>query len=215
MPIRIGSETKVTDYSATFTVPSDCTYLVALVARSNGSAVPSATWNGVSMTNSRAGDNGNAMSAAIFTLASPATGTQTFALSTAAFSHRTTLVYLKQVDSGSPIVATNAAGPFFTSNPDVTVTSVASALVLDVVCLQVAGTLTAGAGQTSLDTNAFNGWQYGVSEETASGTSTAMSWSSTAAGANINLGIAIRDGGGSGPTPVPSFGRYGVRGPVR
>jgi len=215
MPIIIGSETQSLSTSAAYTVPADCTYVVALAAKQSFAAT-ALTLGGVSMPREAGRDNTDGLYAGIHTLAPPGTGSLTLAVG-GGLPHRVTLVYLKDVDLGSPIVASSTAGGGFASSFSQSCTSVVDALVLDVISVQASGTPTVGAGQTAFDTTSYDSGtkMFGTSYEVATGSSTTMSWTFSASNRQAHIVIAIRGVAVGGPTPAPSFGRYGVRGPVR
>jgi hypothetical protein len=214
-PTRISTETKRVNYSASFTIPTDCTYVVALVARSGGVGF-TATLGGAAMTEQVSRDNTDSSLAAIFTLSAPPTGSQTFAVSFGSGDYRATLVYYKNV-GGTPVVGVASAGGAFASSFSLNCTSETDADVLDVITVQATGTITAGGSQTLIDNTPMvsPGQMFGTSVRSATGTPTALSWTTSASQRQAHCAIAIRGVAGGGPTNAPSFGRYGVRGPVR
>lgn len=203
MPNLIGSESKDVAYSSAFSVPADCTYVVACVAKTSAVAPPTITLGGVTLPVEIGRDNGDSVYVTLHTLASPPTGSQTLAISAASQDYRVTLVYLKQVDTGSPVVASADVGGYFGTAISYDCTSVANALVIDLATYQNAGTVTAGSGQTALDTTSFSSGNRmrGVSYESASGTTTNIAWTASVAGPVGAVAIAVRDGGSPATAP--------------
>lgn len=199
-PTRISTETKQVSYSASYTIPTDCTYVVALVGRSGTGGLFTATLNSVSMTREVTKDNDDFSTVHIFTLAAPSTGARTFAVSGATGDYRATLVYYKDVD-GTPVVATTTATAFNGTSFSINATSEADADVLDVITVQTTGTITAGGSQTLIDNSptVSPAQMFGTSVRSATGTPTTLSWTTSASQRQAHAAIAIRGvaGGGS------------------
>lgn len=181
-----------------------------LLVRVVGSSVqPSAIkFNSVALTSVRYESDTNARAVSIWELANPSVGT--FSLRIEGSGDRTYRVLVTTLNGGgeSVVRGTVNGATGFTATPTVTVTTVAGDLVFDVG--NTISAPTVGAGQTEQ----MNVDTYSVgSIETASGTSTVMSWSQ-ASNRWVVAAVPYRVAA-SGPTPTPAFGRYGVRSPSR
>jgi hypothetical protein len=192
MPTFISSETQNVTTTATFTVPADCTYVVALVAKTETAAFAAITLGGSSMPETVSINNTDEMRSGIFTLANPLTGSRTFSTSSA--TYRVTLAYLKDVHATTPVVDSASEGGDFADTFSMDCPSESSALVLDVICVQASGTTTVGTNQTAMDTTSFAGStrMFGTSYEVASGTPTAMQWTTSASQRQSHCAIAIK-----------------------
>ena len=160
MPSVIGTNSSANDSnsvsSITFphTVPTSnsdrCLVVGAFGRRNDNTGVMSATYNGVAMNKvGEAHSTGEAVHAALFELANPATGANNVVVSYAASSRAVAGAFtLADTDQGTP--SRNAATASGNSTaPSVTITSAAGDLVVDAVCNQDdTRTLTVHGSQT-------------------------------------------------------------------
>jgi hypothetical protein len=169
----------------------------------------SVTFDGSACTQITTRDDGNTREVSVFELLTlPVPGTYTLAITTpVGVAAVRTLVTL--LNGGGETIqrgtAVNAQG--FSTTPTVTVTTVVGDLVFDVG--NTTAVPTVGAGQTQQ----MNADTYSVgSIETASGTSTVMSWTQTS-NRWVLAAVPYRVIPGTGP--VAAFGRYRIAGARR
>lgn len=178
MPTRTGTASQVNasagNGSTAVTVPADCTCVVALWSHWDGNAgstISGLTLNGVALTIEAQRAEGattdtNGTGAA--RLVNPATGSQTFAWTWSAGGARSeggkiVLVYLKSVDTSSPVRAAGVDGRTAATNVAVTISSDPTDLIL-AMADSFTPTNPALDGTVFINNAALNSHIYDVSE---------------------------------------------------
>jgi hypothetical protein len=199
------------------TVPSGASVLTVLIAGAANRMPPTAVkYNGTAMTQRSAAVSGNQRGVAIYDIDSPTAGT--FNVTTengAATQYTIYAVALSGVDSGTPRrTAVDLTG--FATNATLNYTTVAGDFVIGMLCTEGQAITTTGGTERYNAAGPIGGGSdfTAVASATATGTTTTLSWTHGGAWRAAEA-IAYIEASGGGPTPAPSFGRYGVRGPVR
>jgi hypothetical protein len=206
----------VTGGSGVFTVPTGCTFLLVKLAVATGAGMPSSiTLGGTGLTLIASLDNGDSLSAGVYSRTSPATGALTLAHSNSSNFAQATLEYYDSIDSvrGSATAGSNYATSF-----SLGVTSVAADLCSDFIVIQENATATAGGSQTLILSSTFGtpGRMYAASRQTASGTTTTFSWTTNGAGQRqAHVAVALIPAAAPPAGDTPAFGRYRIAGARR
>ena len=178
------------DSTTPVTVPVGAAYLVVRVF-STASVPSTLTYDGVELTNAAYQGTTNVGYAGLFYLPNPAIGT--FDLFIAKNVGATYQLVIDSISGASSVGAVVSSGGFDTDS-SAAVTTVSGDLVLD--ALYSPTSATEGAGQTTQLLNTSNG---NASSETATGTTTTMSWTHTA---GFVAHIAVPFSAGAAPMSI-------------
>lgn len=173
------------------TVPSGTTHLAVRLVNSS-STMPTLEYNGSALTSIGTANDTNLRACSIYYLANPSIGT--FDLVTNSAGVQRTIQMVIDVVSDSSGVGDSDISGGSAANRSLTLTTVSGDLVLDVLNCPV--TASVGADQTAdlLNTNNTS-----ASNETATGTSTVMSWTHTS-DFSSQAAIVFTDGGSALPS---------------
>jgi hypothetical protein len=181
------------DHTESITVASGTTHLVV---RMVGSTEEPTTleYNSVTVAKSIYESDTSSMGAGIYVLASPTSGTKNLVLNTGG-SQRTYQLIITEL-SGTVSIGTPSGAGGYLGNRSVAMTTVSGDIVLDVIASPTSA--TAGAGQATDLAYTNNA---AASSETATTTSTTMSWTHVADFSALSALVFVA--GSSGPSISP------------
>jgi hypothetical protein len=200
--------------SQSITVASGAEMLVVSVVFGNTTGPTTVTYNGVSLTSRASIGDGNQRHGSIWDLPSPAVGTFNLTLTGSNQPAGVVVRTLQGIDTSTPRGTAQTFGGF-NSNRSVTLTTAVDDVGIDIIGnINTLATTDARATQYNA-VDAVGTTDVASSIKVATGTSTVMNWTHGSEW-TVLAAVPYRNlAGGGGPTPAPSFGRYGVRGPVR
>ena len=217
-----GNTASSTTHSHTCSTADNRLIVVSVSARDAGGspAAPSGvTYDGDALTKSGDVSSGN-VNASIWYRVAPSTGSNNVVVTFGDSRHEgigvTATSFTGVYQSAPAGSATTATGD--STAPTVNIASFAGDIVVDALAVNVAGALTPGTDQTERSDAALpNGGRYGASTESATTTSTTMSWTS-GDGVWAVLGIAVKGDYGTAAAPrvltksitTPSKGTFRV-----
>jgi hypothetical protein len=224
MPVNLlGTATHTQSVSSTswtpsVTIPSSTTYVYVGIGSRNvsvNSASLSGGGTGVQSVAINAGAAGQPI-AQLWRIPNSTTGTQTLTVNFSATVVGTLAIYyLSDVDTVTPEVSTNSVDSN-TSQPSLTMTTVADGLVIDFASnySTTSGTGTPNGSQAEVLDAYVNQTTHVSSSVASTSTSTSIGWTLTNNNNTAYVAVALQPAA-SPSSSTPAFGRYGVRGPIR
>jgi hypothetical protein len=209
--VTVGEGASVNSISFSHTCTgSDLAAIAAISYRKNvDTFIDDVLYNSVSFTAVPGGstNDGGIYYTALLYLVAPTTGTNTFDVvfgGSAVFDAGVAILTLTGVDQSAPL-GTAAIANGDSTTPSVTVSAATGDLIIDSLCIEHAGTLSVGAGQTSRVNNvAAAGFIKNAVSTEPGATSVTMSWSDTVGGQWALAAVPIKPkaAAGSGSVPV-------------
>jgi hypothetical protein len=202
--------------SQSVTVPSGAEIIVVSLVFGSAVAPTGVSYNSVALTSQAGVSDGNTRHASIWDLLAPTVGTFNVTITASTGENATCAVVvrtLQGIDTATPRGTAQTFGGF-NSNRSVTLTTAVDDVVIDIIGNINTLTPTDARATQYNAVNAVGTTDVASSIKVATGTSTVMHWTHGSEW-TVLAAVPYRNLAGGGPTPAPSFGRYGVRGPVR
>ena len=205
-----GEGSSVSSISFSHTTTGSDTVAIGLVAyRKNvNTFVDAVEYNSVAFTAVPSGgtNNGGVFYIAAYYLVAPTTGANTFEVTfggNAPTDAGVAILTFTGVDQSVPLGTANVADGDSTT-PSVVVSSATDDLVVDGLCIEHAGTLSVGGGQTSrFNEIAAAGFIKHSASTEPGATSVTMSWSDTIGGNWALVGVPLKPLAAAGGSSIP------------